>query len=106
MLKHKALLYAIFSFILPLAAYAFVFLVTGPAFDQDNRGRMCVVLLVSHAAGLILSVMALIRSDESPVNMSRGVLIAVFLGSVGMLANVIALEILFTVYSNSHIATG
>ncbi len=93
MLKHKALLYAIFSFLLPLAAYA-------------SGARVYVVLLVSHAAGLLLSVLALIRSSESPVNMSRSVLIAVFLGSVGMLANVIALEIIFTVYSNSPIVTG
>ncbi len=106
MLKHKALLYAIFSFLLPLAAYASVFFVTGLAFDQDNRARVCVVLLVSHAAGLLLSVLALIRSDESPVNMSPGVLIAVFLGSVGMLANIIAIEIILTVYSNSHITSG
>lgn len=101
-LKHDALVYSLFSILIPLAVYSSVFVVTGSLFEPPIEARKFAPLLASNAIGFILAVIALLKSGPKPVNMSRDILITVLLASLGMLANVIAVEFILSAHIFPH----
>ena len=79
--------YAIFSLAIPLLVYsALLFLL--PA----NYSRAAVPLLASNAAGFILSVIVLARSDRHALETSSVTRMALLLAVIGLFANTIAFE--------------
>jgi hypothetical protein len=96
MLKNKTMAYAVFSIVIPLAAYSAFFFMDGPVPSPLSGARRYALLPVFNIIGIIFSLIALSRSNEKPVNTSPGIRIAVLLGTLGMLANTIALEMILS----------
>jgi hypothetical protein len=61
-----------------------------------SANRFHLFLPVSNAVGLLLSVLVLFESGESPTNMSRIVLLTQFIALLSMVTNLIALEVILS----------
>ncbi len=90
MQKFRALLSAIFSILIPLIVYVLVFPAEGA--DQIAGTRAYIALIASNVVGFALAVLAVTVSSRNPGDKSPGVLIAILLGSIGMLANLFVVE--------------
>ncbi len=88
---HTLVACSILSVAIPLAGYAFFFL-TGLAPESLSETRVYLSLVVFNAAGLALSIIALSRSNPRPLDISARIRLIVLLGSIGLLANIIAAE--------------
>ncbi len=86
----KTMICSVLSALLPLLVYAFLLLPGGP--DGLKDGYTFIVLLSADAAGLLLSLVALSRSNIKPINISPRMRIMVTLGSIGIFLNTVLIE--------------
>jgi hypothetical protein len=93
---HSIVLYSILSIAIPLAGYGFFFL-TGAVPAGLPEPRVYFPLVVSNVLGLSLAVIALSRSNPRPMDISARMRLILLLGTLGLLANIIAAEYLLAV---------
>ncbi len=86
---------SVLSIAIPLACYGFFFL-AGLAPASLSEAWIYLSLVTSNAVGLALAIIALSRSNPRPMDISVRIRLIVLLGSIGLLANIIAAEYVLT----------